>query len=120
MVETERKYVQDLEIMQVRYPFDASNHIHSLERQQYSTALSQSNVMNQDTIHLLFPNLNKLLNFQRKFLIRFESTAELPWREQRWGQHFLESVSLNPAIPLSSSFFSLSLFGTIGGGICCV
>lgn len=47
--------------------------------------------MDQDTIHLLFPNLNKLLNFQRKFLIRFESTAELPWQDQRWGQHFLES-----------------------------
>ncbi|KAJ3505158.1 hypothetical protein NLJ89_g7559 [Agrocybe chaxingu] len=74
MVETERKYVQDLEIMQ-----------------KYSTALSQANLMDQDTIHLLFPGLNKLLNFQRKFLIRLESTAELPWQEQRWGQHFLES-----------------------------
>ncbi|PPQ90535.1 hypothetical protein CVT25_015849 [Psilocybe cyanescens] len=74
MVETERKYVQDLEIMQ-----------------KYSNALSQANLMDQDTIHLLFPNLNKLLNFQRKFLIRLESTAEMPWQEQRWGQHFLES-----------------------------
>ncbi|CAA7260588.1 unnamed protein product [Cyclocybe aegerita] len=74
MVETERKYVQDLEIMQ-----------------KYSTALSQANLMDQDTIHLLFPGLNKLLNFQRKFLIRLESTAELPWQDQRWGQHFLES-----------------------------
>ncbi|TFK44203.1 hypothetical protein BDQ12DRAFT_660997 [Crucibulum laeve] len=74
MVETERKYVQDLEIMQ-----------------KYSNALSQGNLIDQDTIHLLFPNLNKLLNFQRKFLIRLESTAELPWPEQRWGQHFLES-----------------------------
>ncbi|KAF8198124.1 hypothetical protein BJ912DRAFT_58313 [Pholiota molesta] len=74
MVETERKYVQDLEIMQ-----------------KYSTALAQANLMDQDTIHHLFPNLNKLLNFQRKFLIRLESTAELPWQEQRWGQHFLES-----------------------------
>nr|QHW03305.1 guanine-nucleotide exchange factor Cdc24 [Flammulina velutipes] len=74
MVETERKYVQDLEIMQ-----------------KYAAALSQSNLIDQDTIHLLFPNLKQLLNFQRKFLIRFESTAELPWPEQRWGQHFLES-----------------------------
>ncbi|KAK7472499.1 Guanine nucleotide exchange factor for Cdc42p [Stygiomarasmius scandens] len=74
MVETERKYVQDLEIMQ-----------------KYSTALSQSNIIDQDTIHLLFPNLNKLLNFQRKFLIKLESTAELPWVDQQWGLHFLES-----------------------------
>ncbi|KAF9522646.1 hypothetical protein CPB83DRAFT_899456 [Crepidotus variabilis] len=74
MLDTERKYVQDLEIMQ-----------------KYSTALAQANVMDQDTIHLLFPGLNKLLNFQRKFLIRLESTAELPWHEQRWGLPFIES-----------------------------
>ncbi|KAJ7703230.1 hypothetical protein B0H17DRAFT_1042374 [Mycena rosella] len=74
MVETERKYVQDLEIMQ-----------------KYATALSQSNLIDQDTIHLLFPNLNKLLNFQRKFLIRLEGTAELSWQDQRWGQHFLQA-----------------------------
>ena len=49
--------------------------------------------MDQDTIHLLFPNLNKLLNFQRKFLIRLESTGELAWKDQRWGQLFLENVS---------------------------
>ncbi|KAJ7462255.1 hypothetical protein B0H11DRAFT_2054796 [Mycena galericulata] len=74
MVETERKYVQDLEIMQ-----------------KYATALSQSNLIDQDTIHLLFPNLNKLLNFQRKFLIRLEGIAELAWQDQRWGQHFLQA-----------------------------
>ncbi|KAJ7725854.1 hypothetical protein DFH07DRAFT_248202 [Mycena maculata] len=74
MVETERKYVQDLEIMQ-----------------KYATALSQSNLIDQDTIHLLFPNLNKLLNFQRRFLIRLEGIAELPWQDQRWGQQFLQA-----------------------------
>ncbi|KAG6372412.1 hypothetical protein JVT61DRAFT_7885 [Boletus reticuloceps] len=74
MVETERKFVQDLEVMQ-----------------KYATALSHSNTIDQDTIHLLFPGLNKLLNFQRKFLIRLESTAELPWKDQRWGLHFLEN-----------------------------
>ncbi|KAH7888810.1 hypothetical protein F5I97DRAFT_1803116 [Phlebopus sp. FC_14] len=74
MVETERKYVQDLEVMQ-----------------KYATALSHSNTIDQDTIHLLFPGLNKLLNFQRKFLIRLESTAEMPWKDQRWGLHFQEN-----------------------------
>ncbi|KAJ7072355.1 hypothetical protein C8F01DRAFT_242548 [Mycena amicta] len=74
MVETERKYVQDLEVMQ-----------------KYAAALSQSNLIDQDTIHLLFPNLNKLLNFQRKFLIKLEGTVELPWPEQRWGQAFLQA-----------------------------
>ncbi|KAG2361355.1 hypothetical protein BDR07DRAFT_1287433 [Suillus spraguei] len=74
LVETERKYVQDLEVMQ-----------------RYATALSQSNTIDQDTIHYLFPGLNKLLNFQRKFLIRLESTAEMAWRDQRWGLLFLEN-----------------------------
>jgi len=49
--------------------------------------------MDQDTIHLLFPNLNKLLNFQRKFLIRLESIAEASWQDQRWGLPFIENVS---------------------------
>src|ERR1700730_4124155 len=73
--------------------------------QKYSNALSQSNSMNQDTIHYLFPNLNKLLNFQRKFLIRLESTAELPWQDQRWGLHFIENVSqIRPFILISTDF----------------
>lgn len=69
--------------------------------------------MDQDTIHLLFPNLNKLLNFQRKFLIRLESTGELPWKDQRWGQLFLENVSarvLLSAFLLSRSKLLLSFF----------
>ncbi|KAI6046179.1 hypothetical protein EDC04DRAFT_3103851 [Pisolithus marmoratus] len=73
IVETERKYVQDLEVMQ-----------------KYANALSHSNTIDQDTIHLLFPGLNKLLNFQRQFLIRLEGTAEMPWKDQRWGLHFIE------------------------------
>ncbi|TFK20949.1 hypothetical protein FA15DRAFT_682330 [Coprinopsis marcescibilis] len=73
ILETERKYVEGLEIMQ-----------------KYATQLAQQNIIDQDTIHLLFPNLNNLLNFQRKFLIRFESMVELPWSDQRWGQHYVD------------------------------
>jgi cell division control protein 24 len=63
--------------------------------QKYAQELSQSNTLDRDTIHLLFPNLNKLLNFQRRFLIRLEATAELAWVDQRWGILFTESVSPN-------------------------
>ncbi|KAL4248460.1 CDC42 guanine nucleotide exchange factor [Abortiporus biennis] len=70
---TERKYVQDLEVMQ-----------------QYSNALAQTNTIDQDTIHLLFPNLNKLLNFQRKFLIKLESVAEGSWSDSHWGSPFID------------------------------
>ncbi|KAI0330146.1 hypothetical protein GY45DRAFT_1370984 [Cubamyces sp. BRFM 1775] len=72
LVDTERKYVQDLEVMQ-RYCDEAVQ------------------VLDRDTLHLLFPGLNKLLNFQRKFLIKVESIAELPWNEQRWGLPFTEN-----------------------------
>ena len=61
--------------------------------QKYAQELSQSNTLDRDTIHLLFPNLNKLLNFQRRFLIRLEGTADMPWREQRWGILFTDNVS---------------------------
>ncbi|KAH8119326.1 hypothetical protein DFH11DRAFT_1501691 [Phellopilus nigrolimitatus] len=74
MVETERKYVQDLEHMQ-----------------KYAVALNSNSAIDQDTIHLLFPGLNKLLDFQRRFLIKLEGVAELPWKEQRWGLHFIEN-----------------------------
>ncbi|KAI0268625.1 hypothetical protein BC834DRAFT_866447 [Gloeopeniophorella convolvens] len=74
LVETERKYVQDLEVMQ-----------------KYAQELSQSNTLDLDTLHLLFPGLNKLLNFQRGFLIRLEGTADMPWRDQRWGRLFTEN-----------------------------
>ena len=91
--------------------------------------MAQSNTVTQDTLHLLFPNLNQLLNFQRKFLIRVEGTAEMPWHEQRWGSLFSNNVS--PSIPTCSlsglpivpgisgvlilHLRSLTLFGTTGG-----
>lgn len=65
--------------------------IHSSK--QYSNALIQTNTIDQDTIHLLFPNLNKLLNFQRKFLIKLESIAECSWMERHWGAPFADFVS---------------------------
>ncbi|EJF65139.1 hypothetical protein BD309DRAFT_398754 [Dichomitus squalens] len=72
LVDTERKYVQDLEVMQ-KYCDEAVSYL------------------DRDTLHLLFPGLNKLLNFQRKFLIKVESIAELPWNDQRWGLPFTEN-----------------------------
>jgi cell division control protein 24 len=80
--------------------------------QKYAQELSQSNTLDRDTIHLLFPNLNKLLNFQRRFLIRLEGTADNPWREQRWGILFTDNVSLSAAtFPLL--FFDSALMAMI-------
>ncbi|KZT71056.1 hypothetical protein DAEQUDRAFT_666975 [Daedalea quercina L-15889] len=74
LVETERKYVQDLEVMQ-----------------KYSQAATQMNALDRETIHLLFPGLKDLLNFQRKFLIKLESMAEQSWGDQSWGSPFKEN-----------------------------
>ncbi|KAJ7827579.1 hypothetical protein B0H13DRAFT_1917534 [Mycena leptocephala] len=74
LVETERKYGKDIELMH-----------------KYATVLSQSNWIDDNIRLSLFPNMNELFNFQRKFLIRLEATAELAWQDQNWGQHFLEA-----------------------------
>ncbi|KAG8905074.1 hypothetical protein FRB99_000722 [Tulasnella sp. 403] len=71
LLETERKYVQDLEVMLA-----------------YASKLGATGVMDQDTIHHLFPGLNKLLDFQRQFLIVLEGIYEQPWHQQHWGQAF--------------------------------
>lgn len=47
---TERKYVHDLE-----------------QLLEYQTVLQASGILSADTIHYLFPNLNVLIDFQRRF-----------------------------------------------------
>ncbi|KAI8640044.1 hypothetical protein BD408DRAFT_404414 [Parasitella parasitica] len=64
LLETERKYVQDLEILQIQ------------------------DVLNADTIHYLFGNLNSLVDFQRRFLIHLEEIGEKPAEEQNFGTLF--------------------------------
>lgn len=69
---TERKYVQDLEQLLT-----------------YQTRLQESGLLSADTIHYLFPNLNILIDFQRRFLVGIECHAQLPPDEQRIGSVFL-------------------------------
>jgi len=76
LVDTERKYVQDLEILQ-----------------SYMNALTKSEIVSLDFIHMMFLNLNSLVDFQRRFLIKVESLNILPPDQQRWGKLFLEFVS---------------------------
>jgi len=42
-----------------------------------------------DSIHNIFLNLNNLLDFAQRFLIRVEQQYELPEDEQNWGQLFI-------------------------------
>ncbi|GAA5882333.1 hypothetical protein JCM3774_005072 [Rhodotorula dairenensis] len=73
ILDSERKYMQDLEVLQ-----------------DYQRQLQASDVLTQDQIHSLFINLNKLADFQRRFLIGVESNASLPAEQQRFGNLFLQ------------------------------
>ncbi|KAK4048435.1 Guanine nucleotide exchange factor for Cdc42p [Microbotryomycetes sp. JL201] len=73
ILDSERKYVQDLEVLQ-----------------DYQRQLQANDVLTQDQIHHLFLNLNSLCDFQRRFLIGVEANASRPPEEQRFGHLFIQ------------------------------
>lgn len=74
LVETERKYVQDLEIML-----------------DYKNELRQAELVPLEQLHLLFPNLNEILDVHRRLLVGLEANAIAPPKLQRIGSIFLHS-----------------------------
>ncbi|KAI8692005.1 DH domain-containing protein [Fusarium sp. Ph1] len=72
LVDTERKYVQDLE------------NLHDLKK-----TLEQQGAIPGDILHQIFLNINAILDFQRRFLIRVETTNSMPVANQRWGSPFV-------------------------------
>ncbi|KAF4974420.1 hypothetical protein FZEAL_8675 [Fusarium zealandicum] len=72
LVDTERKYVQDLE------------NLYDLKK-----TLDQQGTIPGDTLHQIFLNINAILDFQRRFLIRVETTNSVPAANQRWGTPFV-------------------------------
>ncbi|KAL2752412.1 hypothetical protein ACRALDRAFT_2112254 [Sodiomyces alcalophilus JCM 7366] len=72
LVDTERKYVQDLE------------NLHDLK-----SSLETKSIVPGDTIHQIFLNINAILDFQRRFLIRIETTNSMPQSSQQWGAPFI-------------------------------
>ena len=73
IVTTERDYVQHLEILQ-----------------QFKNEVEESGAIAGDAVHDIFLNLNALLDFQRRFLIRIEQQNSLPEDQQNWGQLFIQ------------------------------
>lgn len=71
LVDTERKYVQDLE------------NLHGLKK-----TLEEKGNIPGDTVHSIFLNINAILDFQRRFLIRVETENSKPAAMQRWGTPF--------------------------------
>ncbi|GAA5794928.1 hypothetical protein HPULCUR_000276 [Helicostylum pulchrum] len=90
LLETERKYVQDLEILQ--------NYMRELQIQE---------ILNPDTIHYLFGNLNTLVDFQRRFLIQLEEIGEKIPEEQNFGFLFTQNEDQFAVYePYCSNYFS--------------
>ncbi|KAF7721167.1 hypothetical protein EC973_005149 [Apophysomyces ossiformis] len=73
LLDTERKFVQDMEYLQ-----------------NYMRKLQQQHIVSPDTVHYLFGNLNALVDFQRRFLIQLEEMAEKAPEDQRWGHLFVQ------------------------------
>ncbi|KAI9725453.1 MAG: hypothetical protein M1828_003124 [Chrysothrix sp. TS-e1954] len=76
LVHTERTYVQHLELLQ-----------------EFSKHVEQKGTITGDAIHDIFLNLNTLLDFQRRFLIRVESVNAQPESVQNWGKLFQQQAS---------------------------
>lgn len=52
--------------------------------------VSAQDILSQDTMHYLFGNLNALVDFQRRFLIRMEEQVAHTPKEQRFGRLFIQ------------------------------
>ncbi|CUM68310.1 uncharacterized protein PRCAT00006032001 [Priceomyces carsonii] len=76
IITTERKYVQDLELML-----------------KYKSELQNAELISNEQVHILFPNLNEIVDFQRRFLNGLESNINIPTKYQRIGSTFLHASS---------------------------
>jgi cell division control protein 24 len=72
LIETERRFVQDLKILI-----------------DYRDELIKSECLVIEDINILFPNLNEIIDFQRKFLIGLECNSNIPNKYQRIGSVFI-------------------------------
>jgi cell division control protein 24 len=72
LVTTERTYVQHLELLQ-----------------DFKKLVEEKGVISGDIAHNIFLNLNALLDFQRRFLIRVEQVNALPEEDQDWASPFI-------------------------------
>ncbi|KAI5210268.1 hypothetical protein AUEXF2481DRAFT_25014 [Aureobasidium subglaciale EXF-2481] len=74
LVTTERTYVQHLELLQA-----------------FKQLCESKGVVSGDVSHQIFHNLDALLNFQRRFLIKVEQTNAIAEDEQNWGKIFIQA-----------------------------
>ena len=86
LITTEREYVNSLEQLMVWFQGGLN------WCQEFRGELQAKNLLNSDTIHLLFANLPQLVEFQRRFLIGVEVLVTLPEEKQQFGSLFTRMV----------------------------
>ncbi|OAD74603.1 hypothetical protein PHYBLDRAFT_111803 [Phycomyces blakesleeanus NRRL 1555(-)] len=98
LLETERKYVQDMELLQastkehkIYIPYNILTKFFYVFIQSYMRELQIQKILSPDTVHYLFANLNALVDFQRRFLIQLEDIAEKPAQDQQLGLLFVQT-----------------------------
>lgn len=76
LVETERKYVYDLETLST-----------------YRHQLLENNIISSEDLYMLFPNLDDVLDFQRRVLVSLEINSLVDPSYQRIGSIFIHAQS---------------------------
>lgn len=76
IIETERKYVKDLETLLA-----------------YKNELIDHELITNEQIHTLFPNLNEIIDFQRKFLVGLECNISVSPELTRIGSIFIHAAN---------------------------
>lgn len=74
LIQTERKYLSDLELLL-----------------DYKEELSNAEAISSEQLHMLFPNLSEVVDFHRRLLNGFECNTNVPTKYQRIGLVFLHA-----------------------------
>ena len=74
LIQTERKYISDLELLV-----------------QYRNELRNAEVLSSEQFHVLFPNLNDIVDFHRRLLAGLECNINVPVKYQRIGSIFIHA-----------------------------
>lgn len=74
LLQTERKYILDLELLM-----------------KYRTELLNAEALSSEQLHVLFPNLNDVVDFHRRLLCGLECNVNVPPKYQRIGSIFIHA-----------------------------
>ncbi|GEQ70770.1 hypothetical protein JCM33374_g4449 [Metschnikowia sp. JCM 33374] len=74
LIQTERKYISDLELLL-----------------KYRNELQAADVLSSEQLHVLFPNLSDVIDFHRRLLCGFECNIDVPTKYQRIGSVFIHA-----------------------------